>query len=135
VVTDGPLSHIPIEVLIPERGELPWGVTTRFVHGPSATVLLTLLKAPKSPGWNRTMLALGNSSARTAGFRGRVERGLGVGDMPPPLTYAGPEARAIRDLFRAEGADLLVDNRATVRNWLELDPARYRYLHFAAHAQ
>jgi tetratricopeptide (TPR) repeat protein len=135
VVADGPLSHIPIEVLIPERGELPWGATTRFVHGPSATVLLTLLKAPRSPGWNRTMLALGNSSARTAGSSAGVERGPGAGDTPPPLTYADPEARAIRDLFRAEGADLLVGNRATARKWLELDPARYRYLHFAAHAR
>jgi CHAT domain-containing protein len=135
VVADGPLSHIPIEVLIPARGVLPWGATTRFIHGPSATVLLTLLRAPKSPGWNRTMLALGNSSAGTAGSSGRMERGSGAGDTPPPLNYAGPEARAIRDLFRAEGADLLVGNRATARKWLELDPARYRYLHFAAHAR
>jgi len=59
----------------------------------------------------------------------------GAGDAPPPLTYAGPEARAIRDLFRAEGADLLVGNRATARHWMKLDPARYRYLHFAAHAR
>jgi len=133
-VADGPLAHIPIEVLIPARGALPWGATARFIHGPSATVLLTLLRAPKSPGWNRAMLALGNSSARSSGHSGRVERMLGD-DTPPPLPYAGPEARAIHDLFRAEGADLLVGNEATTRKWLELDPARYRYLHFAAHAR
>ncbi len=135
VVADGPLAHIPIEVLLPRPGALPWGATARFIHGPSASVLLTLLKAPPSRGWDRTMLALGNSSARSSRYSAQVERIASAGDAPPPLRYASPEARAIRDLFVAEGADLLVGDRATTGNWMKQDPARYRYLHFATHAR
>lgn len=134
VVADGPLAYVPIEVFIPHRGALPWGATARFIHGPSASVLLTLLKAPPSRGWDRSMLAVGNSSAGNSGYSGSAQRTSGADAIRPPLKYAGPEARAIRDLFRAEGADLLVGSRATTRNWMEQDPARYRYLHFATHA-
>lgn len=135
VVADGPLAHIPVEVLVSARGALPWGATARFVYGPSATVLLTLLRAPRPGGWERTMLALGTTSAGSSNYGTPVERTASADDRPPPLPYAGPEARAIRDLFRDRGADLLVGNRATPERWLELDPSRYRYLHFAAHAR
>lgn len=135
VVADGPLAHIPVEVLVPASGALPWGTTTRFVYGPSATILLTLLRAPSPSGWERTMLALGNASAGSGNYSTPVERTISTEEPPAPLTYAGPEARAIRDLFRDRGADLLVGSRATRERWLELDPSRYRYLHFAAHAQ
>ena len=50
------------------------------------------------------------------------------------MPYAEDEARAIRDIFRPEGADLLVGGNATVRRWRDKDPGRYRYLHFALHA-
>jgi CHAT domain-containing protein len=51
-----------------------------------------------------------------------------------PLPYAGAEARAIHELFASAGADLLLHKQATVAHWQALDPSRYRYLHFAAHA-
>lgn len=50
------------------------------------------------------------------------------------LPYALEESRRIADLYRAEGADLLLGRQATAANWLDHRPARYRYLHFAAHA-
>ncbi len=135
VVADGPLAHIPVEVMVPVSGGLPWGTTTRFVYGPSATVLLTLLRAPDPREWERTMLALGNASAGSSNYSRRGERTTSAEDRPEPLPYAGPEARSIRDLFRDRGADLLIGSRATLGQWLDLDPSRYRYLHFAAHAR
>lgn len=135
VVADGPLAHLPVEVLIPTRGAAPWGTTTRFVYGPSATVLLTLLNKPSKGGWERTMLALANSAGAASRSLGSVERGSADEEIPAPLPYAGPEARAISALFRDRGADLLVGAGATPNRWLDLDPSRYRYLHFAAHAR
>ncbi len=135
VVADGPLAHIPVEVLLPGNGAPPWGATSRFVYGPSATVLLTLLRARTPANWQRAMLALGDPTGEAGSYGTSFERNASAGDRPPPLRYAGPEARAIRDLFRGGGADLLVGKQATPARWLALDPSRYRYLHFAAHAR
>lgn len=134
VVADGPLAHLPIEVLIPPAAARPWGATARFIYGPSATVLLTLLNRPAQTGWERTMLALANPAGGSRSAAS-AERSWADQERPTPLPYAGPEARAIRDLFRERGADLLIGSRATPRRWLDLDPSRYRYLHFAAHAR
>jgi CHAT domain-containing protein len=81
------------------------------------------------------MLALGNPTAGSGNYRTTAERSASADEPPPPLPFAEPEARAIRDLFRDRGADLLVGKPATPARWLKLDPSRYRYLHFAAHAR
>ncbi|MEO7138028.1 MAG: CHAT domain-containing tetratricopeptide repeat protein [Gemmatimonadales bacterium] len=135
VVPDGPLAHVPIEVMIPARDAPPWGATARFTYGPSATVLLTLLQGPKAGGWERTMLALGNPGRGAGGLGEPAERGATATDISVALPYAETEARAIHKLFRQRGADLLLGTRATPARWLALDPSRYRYLHFAAHAR
>ncbi len=134
-VVDGPLAHLPLEVLLPADGAQPWGATRQIVYGPSASVLAELAQAPTSEGWTRAILAVGNPAP--------VEGQAPAGTVPPsrtntaavPLPYAEREARALRDLFNASGADLLVGRRASLARWLELEPARHRYLHFAAHAQ
>jgi CHAT domain-containing protein len=50
------------------------------------------------------------------------------------LPWAEDEARAVHRLVAGPGGDLLLGRRATRERWLALDPSRYRYLHFAAHA-
>jgi CHAT domain-containing protein len=62
---------------------------------------------------------------------GNPRAGAGFGSLP----FAEREARMVQDLFEAGGADALIGNRATIPRWLALDPGRYRYLHFALHAQ
>lgn len=135
VVADGPLAHVPLEVMVPSPGQVPWGTSTRFIYGPSATVLLTLRQLPPGQRWDRTMLAVGSPTGMTGGGSRPEERTGTFMDPPAPLPYAGLEARALRDLFRQGGADLLLDSEATPARWVAQDPSRYRYLHFAAHAR
>ncbi|MEX1185170.1 MAG: CHAT domain-containing tetratricopeptide repeat protein [Gemmatimonadaceae bacterium] len=132
VVADGPLTYVPLEVLVPRSG-LPWGTARHITYGPSASVLLALARAPRSEGWARTMLAVGNPSQA----REWIRRGADGDRASPlrPLPHAAEEARAIAEMFRRRGADALVGRRATLERWLSIQPARYRYLHFAAHAQ
>lgn len=132
VIPDGPLSHVPLEVLVPPGASRPWGAGRRFTYGPSASVLLALARAPRAGGWERAVLAVGNPAGGGAAAAPAAVRGS---DGPlAPLPYAEEEARAIRDLFRDQGADLLVGRDATLGRWRADGPARYRYLHFAAHA-
>jgi CHAT domain-containing protein len=132
VIPDGPLSHVPLEVLVPPGASRPWGADRRFTYGPSASVLLALARAPRAGGWERAVLAVGNPAGGGAAAAPAAVRGS---DGPlAPLPYAEEEARAIRDLFRDQGADLLVGRDATLGRWRADGPARYRYLHFAAHA-
>ncbi|MGH7508915.1 MAG: CHAT domain-containing protein [Gemmatimonadales bacterium] len=135
VVTDGPLAHIPLEVLVPGRSAAPWGATARFTYGPSATVLLALLHGPKARGWERAILALGNAAGGAGGVGSPTERETQDPKAPVALPYAGAEARAIHKLFRGSGGDILLGRQATLARWLALDPSRYQYLHFAAHAR
>jgi CHAT domain-containing protein len=81
------------------------------------------------------MLAVGNPTraSRRMLAGNTFRRG---GETPPaPLPYAEQEARALGALFQAGGADILIGRKASAARWLELNPARYRYLHFAAHAE
>lgn len=132
VIADGPLAHIPIEVLTPEDGAEPLGATTRIVYGPSASVLLGLAKTPRPKSWDRSILVVGDpASGEGAAVPAKLQRD----DPLAPLPYAAAEARAIYDLFRGERAALLIGLEATLEGWNALEPARYRYLHFAAHAR
>jgi len=133
VIPDGPLAHTPLETLLPGGANEPWGVSRRLIYGPSASVLLALVQTRPSVGWQRTILAVGNPSVG----RGRVQDSLRAANDPEPgpLPYAEDEARDISDLFRGEGADLLLGRRATIDRWKKLDPSTYRYLHFATHAR
>lgn len=134
VVADGPLAHVPLEALIPADDAPPWGATHQIGYGPSGSVLAGLAHARRSGRWDRTMLAVGNpTSAGGALLGGSRARGDTL-EPPAPLPYAEREARELGILFRRVGADLLIGRRATLARWLQLDPARYRYLHFAAHA-
>lgn len=130
VIADGPLAYTPIETLI-RAGDTPWGSTNRFVYGPSASVLLALEHSSSSTHWERGVLAVGNPARPTAGrasFATASERS--ADSLLPDLPAAATEARNIASLL---GGDALTGNDATLRHWLSLDPARYRYLHFATH--
>jgi CHAT domain-containing protein len=133
VVPDGPLAHIPLEVLVPADGSLPWGAKQQLVYGPSASVLLALSRTQPAVPWKRTMLAVGNPSVGSGRVRDslRAANDIAFG----PLPFAEGEARAISDLFREEGSDLLLGRRATIDKWMRLGPSDYRYLHFATHAR
>jgi CHAT domain-containing protein len=131
-VTDGPAAGIPIEVLLPRRSAPPLGASAEIVYGPSASVLAALADAPPRR-WERAMLAVGNP--RVSGGPPASSRRAPRVDPVIELPHAEAEARAISDLYAADGADLLLGRRATVERWLERRPGRYRYLHFAAHAR
>ncbi len=136
VLLDGPLAHIPVEALIPDGDSLPWGARATFTYGPSASVLVALGERKADTVWNRAVLAVGNPSARvSAPSRDAAEARGARTEAERPLPFAEREARVVRDLFRDAGGDLLVGRDATLARWLALRPGRYRYLHFAAHAE
>lgn len=130
VIADGPLTYLPLETFI-RTGNAPWGSTTRFVYGPSASVLLALQRSSVSMRWNRGVLAVGNPS-RTSRTDAKIavasERS--ADSLLPDLPAAAAEARKIASLV---GGDAITGDQATLGRWLSLDPARYRYLHFATH--
>ncbi len=134
VIPDGLLAYLPLEVLSPTTPALPLGATHRFTYGPSASVLAALSGPSGERRWERTILAVGNPALdERPGVTSTTYRG---GEMRlASLPFAAAEAEAITDMFSDAGADLLVGRRATVERWLAMDPGRYRYLHFAAHAQ
>lgn len=131
VLADGALAYIPIEVLIPGAASEPWGAARRFSYGPSASVLLDLERAAVPADWDRAVLAVGNPAFDGARRDGEARREGPLRSLP----HAGEEARAVQRLFRGEGADRLLGRRATLERWLGLEPARYRFLHFAVHAR
>jgi CHAT domain-containing protein len=131
VVPDGPLAQLPFEALVdPEGG--PLGTTRRVIYGPSSSVLAALHRAPPRTRWDRTMLAVGDPRLREVAVADPF-RDPRAG-TPGPLPHAAMEARTVSELFRAGGADLLLRRDATLERWLEREPGRYRFLHFAAHA-
>ncbi|MGH8495578.1 MAG: CHAT domain-containing protein [Gammaproteobacteria bacterium] len=132
VIADGPLAHIPIEVMIPADGAEPLGATARITYGPSAAVLLSLARSRKPGDWQRSILIVGNPAIDNDASR---LASLWRDDPLAPLPYAAEEAQAIYRLFRDERADLLLGVEATLNAWNGLQPGRYRYLHFAAHAR
>ncbi len=133
VIPDGALAYVPFEVLVPQDGESPLGATTRIIYGPSASVLSSLATSRARGEWERTVLAVGNPIS--SGDRGddslRTANDAPLANLP----FAEEEARAVGALFRPGGADVLTGRRATLGRWRELNPRRYRYLHFAAHAR
>jgi tetratricopeptide (TPR) repeat protein len=130
VVADGPLAYTPLETFI-GAGQVPWGASTRFIYGPSASVLLALQRSSPLGHWSRGVLAVGNPSrspSTQATFA--AEREKSADSLLPDLPAATAEARSIASLL---GGDAITGSQATVARWLSLDPARYRYLHFATH--
>lgn len=129
VVADGPLASIPLETFIPATGSDPLGATSRFVYGPSASVLLALSRNRSDLRWAREVLAVGDpgNDRSSREMLREVSRDFDLA----PLPAAAAEARAVVRLF---GGDALVGSDATLQRWLALDPGRYRYLHFATHA-
>jgi len=133
VVADGPLAYLPLEVLVPRAGGQPWAASRQFLYGPSASVLTALARAPTHQRWTRAVLAVGNPESPTGGSP--VWAGSGRAEAWAPLPYSASEATDVAALFQNSGADLLLGRSATVERWNSLHPGRYRYLHFAAHAE
>jgi len=130
VVADGPLAYAPLETFI-GAGNVPWGASTRFTYGPSASVLLALQRSSQARRWSRGALAVGNPSRSSASPGGSTaERAQATDSLLPDLPAAAAEARAIASLV---GGDAITGDQATLAHWLSLDPSRYRYLHFATH--
>jgi CHAT domain-containing protein/tetratricopeptide (TPR) repeat protein len=128
VIPDGPLARLPLEAFIPSGDANPWGATTRFVYGPSASVLLALSHGSAAKSWPRGVLAVGNPKESGGSDPEGGSRG---GTRLPGLPASAEEARQVGKLF---GGDVLIGSNATIERWLALDPSRYRYLHFATHA-
>ena len=133
VIPDGALAYVPFEVLIPRADHAPLGATTRITYGPSASVLASLATSAARGNWERAILAVGNPIS--SGARSADSHRAGDDTALASLPFAEEEARVVSALFRPRGADVLTGRRATVERWQELQPRRYRYLHFAAHAR
>lgn len=131
IVADGPLCRLPFETLLPREGAQPWGMSARFVYGPSASVLLALRGRQRAPRFEGAALAVGNPVV-SAGEGGRA--GPASRSDRDPLPFAEEEARDIFQLFRGASPELLLGPEATPERWRSLSPARFRYLHFATHA-
>jgi tetratricopeptide (TPR) repeat protein len=131
VVADGPLCRLPFETLLPHEGAQPWGMSVRFVYGPSASVLLALRQRRRVPRPEGAVLALGNPVVAAADG-GRADP-ASRSDRDP-LPFAEEEARDIFQLFNGAGSKLLLGREATLEHWKNLSPANFRYLHFATHA-
>ncbi|MFN0181200.1 MAG: CHAT domain-containing protein [Gemmatimonadales bacterium] len=133
VIADGPLSRVPFESFLPDSLGEPWGAGRQISYGPSASVVASLTQAPRAT-WSRNLLAVGNPVIGTADtarvLAAENLRAAGLGALP----YAETEARAIHQLLDGGGGDLLIGERATLDRWLDREPGRYRYLHFALHA-
>jgi hypothetical protein len=132
VIADGPLAHIPVEILIPAAGSVPVGATSRVIYGPSASVLLNLARSRPRDAWDRSILVVGNPAIDGGDSR---LASLWRDEPLAPLPHAAAEARAVHRLFQDERADLLLGPEATLAAWIGLEPGRYRYLHFATHAR
>jgi CHAT domain-containing protein len=131
VLPDGPLAYLPLEALLPTPAGPPLGFTHRVIYGPSGSVLLALARAGAGETWERSVLAVGNPSPPASPPPdGDALRGRPL----DPLPAAEDEARAVYHLLGAGQGDLLLGRRATRDRWLDREPGRYRYLHFAAHA-
>lgn len=133
ILADGPLTRLPLEVLLPEAAGAPWGATTEITYAPSAAVLLALAARPAAGAErDRAVLVVGDPAIPVSSGPDteRAPNRAGLGRLP----FAAEESRRIARLFHAEPADLLLGRRATAANLLQRVPARYRYLHFAAHA-
>ncbi len=129
VVADGPLATMPLETFIPSGGSAPWGAKSRFVYGPSASVLLALSRNRVGVRWAKGVLAVGDpGDTKTSS---EPYRDASRSSDLPALPAAAAEAREVARLF---GGDVLVGSDATLDRWLALNPGRYRYLHFATHA-
>jgi CHAT domain-containing protein/Tfp pilus assembly protein PilF len=131
VVPDGPLAQVPMEALV-DGAHGPLGTGRRVVYGPSTSVLVALERAAPRKRWDRAMLAVGDPRLREVAVADPF-RDPSAGP-PGPLPHAAKEARAVGELFRPSGSDLLLHRDATLQRWLASDPGRYRFLHFAAHA-
>ena len=136
-IVDGPLARVPLEVLLPNDTALPLGATRRIVYGPSASVLLDLAQSHSAGHWSRGALVLGDPVAEPRPTGGDSVEQEGVNRAAPlaPLPFAAREARAVGDIFHDRGTDVLIGRDATLDRWRSLEPARYRFLHFAAHAR
>ncbi|MFN0181199.1 MAG: CHAT domain-containing protein [Gemmatimonadales bacterium] len=134
-LVDGPLARVPLEVLIPGPGAPPLAATHRIEYGPSASVLAALANPAGEAQWERAVLAVGNPRGGARPDPAAPSAGAPRATARLDLPHAEQEARGIVDLFAKKGADLLVRREATVARWMGLHPGRYRYLHFAAHAQ
>jgi CHAT domain-containing protein len=132
VVPDGPLAHVPVEAFLPGDAAAPLGATHRITYGPSGAVLLALARGGPGQTWERSVLAVGNPALAGASTAADSEA-MRDGSLGP-LPAAEDEARAVMDLVGGASGDLLLGRRATRDRWLGLEPGRYRYLHFAAHA-
>ncbi len=131
VVADGPLCRLPFETLLPREGAQPWGMSARFVYGPSASVLLALHERSRAAHFDGTVLAVGNPVVSTGARGGDPQGSRSDRD---PLPFAEEEARGIVSLFGSGNSKLLLGAEATPERWASLSPAGYRYLHFATHA-
>jgi CHAT domain-containing protein/tetratricopeptide (TPR) repeat protein len=131
VVTSGPLSFVPFEAFVSSEDGTPWGATTRFAYGPSASVLLELARVQASVPGPRTLLAVGDPSTASSSRNVGAVAARASSSPLPDLPAAALEARRVAELMNG---DVLIGAAATRKQWLARDPGRYRFLHFATHA-
>ena len=133
IVADGPLHHLPFDVLRAARGGPPLAARYEIVAAPSATIWQFWRSRPAHASTGRALTladpaleapADGVASTRSA----TLERGLRLGRLP----YARREGQAIERYLGS--ADTLVGRHASEKALKERDLRAYDILHFAAHA-
>jgi CHAT domain-containing protein/Tfp pilus assembly protein PilF len=130
LLPDGPLGYVPFAGMLPQADASPWGATHQLVQGPSAAILLALARAPEPETFERALLAVGGQTTREMtdnALRDTSQDAI-------PLPFAAQEVADIAALFPAHTYNVLTGAGATLERWQDLQPGRYRYLHFATHA-
>jgi CHAT domain-containing protein len=127
LVPDGPLQRLPFALL---RSRDRWLVETHILTlAPSGTIL-HFLRQPRPVHAREPLLALAVPDVepgRAAIFDGRA-RSLGS------LRHAADEVRSARRLLNADADSVRTGSAATEHVLKSPEAARYRILHFAAHA-
>jgi CHAT domain-containing protein len=133
IVPDGPVHHLPFDVLRAERGGQPLAARFEIVVVPSATLWHRWRNRPARTPTQRTLTfadptleapADGNAPTRSA----TLERGLRLGRLP----FARRESQFIE--HHLGSADTFVGRSASEKALKDRNLRDYDILHFAAHA-
>lgn len=118
IVPDGPLYALNFETL-PVPGEHPhfWIEDATIAVAPSLELLLARNAPPRR---GRSLLLVGNATEWSPQY--------------PKLQHAGEEIQGVEEQFPAVERTVLTGNSATPVAYVKAQPARYAYIHFAAHA-
>ena len=121
-VPDGALHQInPETLVVPSPSPHYWIEDVTLLVAPSLSVLAAGNVAPAPPARQPSLLLIGDPVAS--------------GDQFPRLQFAAREVTRIGEQFAAAQRTIRTGAEANPKAYLTADPARFSFVHFAAHAE